>query len=36
MKKRNKQIIIKGGLGVSARRDRCVDRILDRGGVALL
>lgn len=35
MKKRNKQIIIKGGLGVSERRDRCVDRILDRGGVAL-
>lgn len=27
-----KKIIVLGGLGVSERRDRCVDRILGRGG----
>lgn len=28
-----KKIIVLGGLGVSERRDRCVDRIVSRGGV---
>lgn len=29
---KSKKIIVLGGLGVSARRDRCVDRILCGGG----
>jgi hypothetical protein len=29
----NRKIIVRGGLGVSERRDRDVDRILDRKGV---
>lgn len=30
---KNKRIIVLGGLGVSERRDRCVDRVLGGGGV---
>ena len=29
-----KKIIVLGGLGVSERRDRCVDRVLSGGGIA--
>lgn len=30
-----KKIVVLGGLGVSERRDRCVDRIVFRGGVRI-
>ena len=30
-----KKIIVLGGMGVSERRDRCVDRIVSRGGCSI-
>lgn len=30
-----KKIVVLGGLGKSARRDRCVDRIVFRGGLSI-